>query len=75
MRIAGPAVAVLVFVIGNAWIAVRRAHDLDEDVSFWRAAVGSLAPEGALRQRLAGEDGTPGTNRFGPPPAPDSRSL
>jgi hypothetical protein len=75
MMIAGPAVAVLVFVIGNAWIAVRRAHDLDEDVSFWRAAVGSLAPEGALRQRLAGEDGTPGTNRFGPPPAPDSRSL
>jgi hypothetical protein len=45
---------------------MRRAHDLDEDIGFWRAAIASLARHGALRRRLAGEDGTPGTNRFGP---------
>jgi uncharacterized membrane protein YhaH (DUF805 family) len=61
-----PALAVLVFTLGNAWMAMRRAHDLDEDIGFWRAAVGSLARRSVLRQRLAGEDGTPGTNRFGP---------
>jgi hypothetical protein len=66
VMIGGPAFAVLVFAIGNAWMAMRRAHDLDEDIGFWRAAVDSLARRGTLRQRLAGEDGTPGTNRFGP---------
>ena len=66
VMIGGPALAVLVFMIGNAWLAVRRAHDLDEDIGFWRAAVASLARHGALRQRLSGEDGTPGANRFGP---------
>jgi len=66
VMIGGPALAVLVFTIGNAWMAMRRAHDLDEDIGFWRAAVGSLARHGTLRRRLAAEDGTPGTNRFGP---------
>jgi hypothetical protein len=66
LMIGGPALAVLVFMIGNAWMAMRRAHDLDEDIGFWRAAVASLARHGALRQRLSGEDGTPGANRFGP---------
>jgi hypothetical protein len=66
VMIGGPAFAVLVFMIGNAWMALRRAHDLDEDIGFWRAALASLARHGALRHRLAGEDGTPGTNRFGP---------
>jgi hypothetical protein len=66
VMIGGPALAVLVFVIGNAWMALRRAHDLDEDIGFWRAAATPLARHGTLRQRLAGEDGTPGTNRFGP---------
>ena len=66
VMIGGPAFAVLVFAIGNAWMAMRRAHDLDEDIGFWRAAVDSLARHGTLRRRLAGEDGTPGTNRFGP---------
>jgi hypothetical protein len=66
VMIGGPALAVLVFMMGNAWMAMRRAHDLDEDIGFWRAAVDSLARDGALRRRLAGEDGTPGTNRFGP---------
>jgi hypothetical protein len=66
IMIGGPALAVLVFTVGNAWMALRRAHDLDEDITFWRAAVDSLARHGTLRRRLAGEDGTPGTNRFGP---------
>lgn len=66
LMIGGPALAVLVFMIGNAWIAMRRAHDLDEDIGFWRAAIASLARQGTLRRRLAGENGTPGTNRFGP---------
>ena len=66
MMIGGPALAVLVFMIGNAWMAMRRAHDLDEDIGFWRAALSSLARHGVLRRRLASEDGTPGTNRFGP---------
>jgi hypothetical protein len=66
MMIGGPAFAVLVFMVGNAWMAMRRAHDLDEDIGFWRAAIDSLARHGALRRRLSGEDGTPGTNRFGP---------
>jgi hypothetical protein len=66
LMIGGPALAVLVFTIGNAWMAMRRAHDLDEDIGFWRAALAPLTRHGALRRRLAGEDGTPGTNRFGP---------
>ncbi len=66
VMIGGPALAVLVFMIGNAWMARRRAHDLDEDISFGRAACAPLARQGARRRRLAGEDGTPGTNRFGP---------
>jgi len=66
VMIGGPALAVLVFVIGNAWMAMRRAHDLDEDIGFWRAAVDSLARRGTLRRRLTAEDGTRGANRFGP---------
>ena len=66
VMIGAPALAVLVFLAGSAWMATRRAHDLDEDISFWHAVLGLLARHGALRRRLAGEDGTPGTNRFGP---------
>ena len=66
LMIGGPALAVLVFTIGNAWMAMRRAHDLDEDIGFWRAAFAPLARQDVLRRRLAGEDGTPGANRFGP---------
>jgi hypothetical protein len=66
VMIGGPVFAVLVFMIGNAWMALRRAHDLDEDIGFWRAAIDSLMRHGTLRRRLAGEDGTPGANRFGP---------
>ena len=47
-------------------MAMRRAHDLDEDIGFRSAAIGSLVRHGTLRQRLAGECITPGTNRFGP---------
>lgn len=65
--IGGPLLAVLVFVLGHGRIAVRRAHDLDEDLPFWKAALGSLGRL-ALQRRLSREEGTPGTNRFGPAP-------
>jgi hypothetical protein len=64
--IGAPLVAVLVFVLGNAWLAVRRAHDLDEEMPFWRAALGALSRHGALQRRLSREEGTAGINRFGP---------
>jgi uncharacterized membrane protein YhaH (DUF805 family) len=68
--IGGPLLAVLVFVVGHAYLTVRRAHDLDVDLSFWQALVAPLGRYGPLQRRLAREVGTVGTNRFGPmPPA------
>lgn len=66
--LAGPVTAILVFVLGGAWLAVRRARDLDQDLSFWRALAGTLSRRGALQYRLSLEEGTPGPNRFGTPP-------
>jgi hypothetical protein len=65
--IGGPLLAVFIFVLGHARIAVRRAHDLDEDLPFWKAALGSLGRL-ALQPRLSREEGSSGTNRFGPAP-------
>ncbi len=67
VMIGGPLLAVLAFVLGGAWLAVRRAHDLDEELPFWKAALGALAQRG-LQRRLGSEEGTAGTNRFGPAP-------
>ena len=67
VMIGGPLLAVLAFVVVGARLAVRRAHDLDEEVPFWRAALGALGQRG-LQRRLSSEDGTAGTNRFGPAP-------
>lgn len=67
VMIGGPLLAVLVFVIGHAWMAVRRARDLEEELPFWKAALGSLGQH-ALQRRLSGEEGTAGGNRFGPAP-------
>jgi hypothetical protein len=68
VMIGGPVLAILIFVLGSARITIRRAHDLDEDISFWRAAIDSLSHRNALQRRLNGEEGTAGTNRFGPAP-------
>jgi hypothetical protein len=62
-----PLLAVLVFVMGSARLAVRRAHDLDEDLPFWNAAFGAFGQRG-LQRRLASEEGSAETNRFGPAP-------
>lgn len=70
IAIGGPILAILVFVLGNARMIVRRAHDLDQEIAYWRAALDSLFRRGPLQRRLNGEQGTAGTNRFGPPPAP-----
>jgi uncharacterized membrane protein YhaH (DUF805 family) len=66
VMIGAPLLAVLVFVLGSAWLTVRRAHDLDEEMPFWRAALGSVFRHRALGRRLSREEGTAGTNRFGP---------
>ena len=66
--IGGPLLALLVFVIGNARLTIRRAHDLDEDLPFWKAALDLLSRDRALRWRLSREAGTAGINRFGPMP-------
>ncbi|MGH6892429.1 MAG: hypothetical protein ACREEP_09250 [Dongiaceae bacterium] len=68
MMIGGPVLAILVFILGSAWLSVRRAHDLDEDVSVWQALRGGASRRSAFRYRLGTEDGTPGTNRVGPAP-------
>jgi hypothetical protein len=68
VMIGGPVLAILVFVLGSARITIRRAHDLDADMAFWRAALDSLSRRNALQRRLNGEEGTAGANRFGPAP-------
>lgn len=67
IMIGGPLLALFVFVIGNARMAVRRAHDLEQELPFWKAALGSLGRD-ALQRRLSSEEGTVGTNSFGPAP-------
>ena len=68
VSIGGPLLAVLIFVAGSARIMVRRAHDLGEDLSYWRAAMDSFSRRGLLLRRLGTEVGTRGANRFGPEP-------
>jgi uncharacterized membrane protein YhaH (DUF805 family) len=66
--IGGPLLALLVFVVGNARLTVRRARDLGEDLPFWKAALDLLSRDRTLRWRLSREAGTAGINRFGPMP-------
>ena len=68
VMIGGPLFAILVFVVGSALMTIRRAHDLDEDMRFWKAALDSLSRRGPLQLRLGREEGAPGANRFGPNP-------
>jgi uncharacterized membrane protein YhaH (DUF805 family) len=68
VMIGGPVLAILIFVLGSARMTIRRAHDLDEDLPLWKAAVESLGRYGALERRLNREEGIEGTNRFGPMP-------
>jgi uncharacterized membrane protein YhaH (DUF805 family) len=68
VMIGSPLLAVLLFVASNAHLTVRRARDLDEDMSLWAAACDLLSRNSVLRRRLSREAGTPGTNRFGPIP-------
>ena len=68
--LSGPVLGFIVLKFGKAWLMVRRAHDLDEDLSYW-AAVGEAMKrrrQSILQQRLSEEDGTLGANRFGPQP-------
>jgi hypothetical protein len=66
--IGGPLVAVLVFAAAGGRMMVKRAHDLDEELPYWKAFLGSLSHRGPYCRRLSREEGTRGTNRFGPPP-------
>ena len=66
--IGGPALAVAIFALGNGRLAVKRARDLDLDLPYWKAVLGLLRRSRVLERRLSGEEGTAGTNRFGPPP-------
>jgi len=68
VMIGGPVLAVLIFVAGSAHLMVKRAHDLEEDLPYWKAALESLTRRGVLQRRLSDEEGTAGTNRFGPVP-------
>lgn len=67
LMIGGPLLAVLVFIVGSARLAIRRAHDLDEDLPFWKAAFGALGQRG-LQRRVGSEEGSARINRFGPAP-------
>jgi hypothetical protein len=59
----------LILKLGGAWLMVRRARDLNEDLPFWTALLDSFQRRRTpLRRRLSEEDGTVGTNRFGPEP-------
>jgi len=69
LTLGGPALALAIFVFGNALLSIWRAHDLDLDLSFCRACRGTVAQPDALQRRLGSEEGTPGPNRFGPPPS------
>ncbi|MEZ5832297.1 MAG: hypothetical protein R3D05_14065 [Dongiaceae bacterium] len=69
LSIGGPVLSILAYVLVGGWMMVRRAHDLDLDLPFWRAVIGTLSFRG-LQFRLGNEEGIAGTNRFGPrPPA------
>jgi len=68
VSIGGPVLALLIYFVGNARILVRRAHDLGEDLSYWRAAIESISRRSPLLRRLGTEIGTSGANRFGPEP-------
>ena len=68
VMIGGPVLAILVVVLASAWMMVGRAHDLDEELPYWKAVLDSLSRRSALRRRLGREEGTAGTNRFGPSP-------
>jgi hypothetical protein len=68
MMIGGPVLAIALFAFGNARLSVRRAHDLDEDLPWWKPVFGLLWRCRALERRLSREEGTPGANRFGPAP-------
>jgi uncharacterized membrane protein YhaH (DUF805 family) len=68
VMIGGPLLALAVFVAGSARLMVRRAHDLDEELSYWKAALESFTRGGVLQRRLSRREGTAGTNRFGPVP-------
>jgi len=68
VMIGGPVLAILVFVLVGARMMVRRAHDLDEELPYWKAVRDSISRHSALRRRLSREEGIPGTNRFGPAP-------
>jgi uncharacterized membrane protein YhaH (DUF805 family) len=66
--IGGPVLAILFFIFVDAHMMVKRAHDLDEDLSYWKAILESLNRRSALKQRLSTKEGTHGANQFGPPP-------
>ncbi len=68
LSIGGPLCAVLVFVAGGAWLAVRRAHDLDEELSYSQATASVVSGRRTLHYRLSAEEGTSGPNRFGTVP-------
>lgn len=68
LSLGGPILALVIFVAGNAWMIVRRAHDLGEEMPYRRAIFASVGQSGALQRRLNQEDGTPDANRFGPAP-------
>lgn len=68
IMLGGPVIAILVFMLGGAWLGVRRARDLDEDLPYWHALAGTLLRRGTLQHRLRLEEGTPGPNRFGTVP-------
>jgi hypothetical protein len=68
VMIGGPLLALVIFVAGSARLMVRRAHDLDEELPYWKAALESFTRDSALQRRLSRQEGTAGTNRFGPAP-------
>lgn len=68
VMIGGPLIAVLVFATAGGRMMVKRAHDLDEELPYWKAVLSSLSHRGPYCRRLSREEGTRGTNRFGPPP-------
>jgi hypothetical protein len=65
----GPISAVLVLAAVGGRMMVRRAHDLGEDLPYWQAFLDAPTRRSPLQRRLRTEEGMPGPNRFGPPPA------
>ena len=68
VMIGGPVLAILFFIFVDAHMMVKRAHDLDEDLPYWKAILESLNRRSALKHRLSTKEGTHGANQFGPPP-------